>query len=153
MALGRRLGEVLEADDVVALVGELGSGKTWFTKGLAIGLGVSEDTVVTSPSFTLVNEYTGRCTFFHMDVYRLGSLAEFLAAGLEDYFSETSVVAMEWGERWPEVLPPHRIWVELQIVDEEERKITMSGEHPRAMEVLKTLGSRGTGGAQAPARG
>lgn len=137
--LGRRLGKVLKAGDVVALEGELGSGKTWFTKGLALGLGVEPDTVVTSPSFTLVNEYTGRCTFFHMDGYRLGDLSEFLAAGLDEYFSENCVVALEWAERWPQILPPQRIWVELRIVEDDIREITFSGEHPRAVQILTHL--------------
>jgi tRNA threonylcarbamoyladenosine biosynthesis protein TsaE len=142
LELGRRLGEVLRADDVVALVGELGSGKTCFTKGLARGLGVSSETIITSPSFTLVNEYMGRCTFFHMDAYRLEDLSEFLAAGLEDYFAETSVVAMEWAERWPEILPPQRIWVEFTIVDDTSRQVGLSGEHPRAVEALTQMNQK-----------
>lgn len=139
IALGRRLGELLDAGDVVALVGELGSGKTWFTKGLALGLGVSVDTIITSPTFTLVNEYVGRCTFFHMDAYRLGDLSEFVAAGLDEYFSDVCVVAMEWAERWPEILPPQRIWVEIAIVSDNSRQIMFCGEDPRAVGVLGQL--------------
>ena len=71
IALGQKLGACLEAGDMVALIGELGSGKTWFTKGLALGLGVSPKTIVTSPSFTLVNEYTGKVPFPARDYLQL----------------------------------------------------------------------------------
>ena len=75
--LGRRLGVALKEGDAVALVGELGSGKTCFTKGVGLGLGVPADVIITSPSFSLVNEYEGRYPFFHMDGYRLESLSDF----------------------------------------------------------------------------
>lgn len=137
--LGQKLGDVLTDGDVVALVGELGSGKTWFTKGLAIGLGVSPDTVITSPSFTLVNEYEGRHTFYHMDFYRLGSLSEVLSSGLEQYLHNGGVVALEWADRWPEILPEKRLWVQFAIIDDHRREITLSGDHPRAMQILQNV--------------
>jgi tRNA threonylcarbamoyladenosine biosynthesis protein TsaE len=139
IALGRRVGALLLARDVVALVGDLGTGKTWFTKGLALGLGLPPDMVVTSPSFALINEYEGRCTLYHMDVYRLEDLSDFLSAGLEEYFHQEGVVVMEWADRWPELLPEWRIRVEIEIVEEHSRKITLSGSHPRAWEVLEGL--------------
>jgi tRNA threonylcarbamoyladenosine biosynthesis protein TsaE len=137
--LGQKLGDLLTDGDVVALVGELGSGKTWFTKGLAIGLGVSPDTVITSPSFTLVNEYEGRHTFYHMDFYRLGSLSEVLSSGLEQYLHNGGVVALEWADRWPEILPEKRLWVQFAIIDDHRREITLSGDHPRAMQILQNV--------------
>jgi tRNA threonylcarbamoyladenosine biosynthesis protein TsaE len=139
IALGQRLGAHLEAGDMVALIGELGSGKTWFTKGLALGLGVSPKNVVTSPSFTLVNEYTGKVPFYHIDVYRLGSLSEFLSAGLEEFLHQEGVCALEWAERWPEILPDHRITVELIILDEHNREITLSGHHSRATKIINDV--------------
>ena len=99
--LGRKLGALLAEGDVVALTGELGSGKTWFTKGIALGLNVPAETVVVSPSFSLVNVYQGKCSLFHMDVYRLGELSDFLSAGLEEYLYEDGVTVMEWADRWP----------------------------------------------------
>jgi tRNA threonylcarbamoyladenosine biosynthesis protein TsaE len=139
--LGRKLGALLAEGDVIALVGELGSGKTWFAKGLALGLGVDPHTVITSPSFAFVNEYQGRHTFFHMDIYRLESLAEFISAGLEEYlYDNGSVVAMEWADRWPEILPEQSITVEFVIIDENLRKITVSGHHPRSMRILEAIG-------------
>ena len=137
--LGRALGNCLLKGDVVALIGELGSGKTWFTKGLALGLGVSDDIIITSPSFALVNEYPGRCTFFHMDAYRLESLNDFLSAGLDEYFYQDGIVALEWADRWPEILPDWHIKVELLIVDDHTRSITLSGEHARALEILENI--------------
>jgi len=137
--LGRKLGNKLRGGDVVALVGELGSGKTWFTKGIGLGLGISPDTVITSPSFSLVNEYEGRYTFFHMDAYRLESLSDFLSAGLEEYLYQDGIVAMEWADRWPEVLPDWNVKVEISIVDERSREITLSGCHPRALDILEQV--------------
>ena len=139
IALGQKLGALLETGDMVALIGELGSGKTWFTKGLALGLGVSPKNVVTSPSFTLVNEYDGEVPFYHLDVYRLGSLSEFLSAGLDEFLQQRGVCAMEWAERWPEILPGERITVELVILDDHRRKITVSGDHPRAKKIIGAL--------------
>ena len=137
--LGQKLGAVLNEGDVIALVGELGSGKTWFAKGIAIGLGISPETVITSPSFSLLNEYEGRCTFFHMDAYRLESLSDFLSAGLDEYFFHDGVVAMEWADRWPEILPDWRVKVEFAIVDKYLRKIALSGYHARAVEILNDV--------------
>jgi len=137
--LGKKLGALLFEGDVVALVGDLGSGKTWFTKGLALGLGVGTDTVIPSPSFSLVNEYKGRCTFYHMDLYRLEDLSEVLYAGLEEYLQSGGVAVMEWADRWPEILPEHRIKVEIVIIDENRRDITLSGQHPRAIDIIEEL--------------
>ena len=135
--LGQKIGTLLVAGDVVGLVGELGSGKTWFAKGLALGLGVSPNTIITSPSFILINEYEGRYKFFHMDVYRLESLSDLLSAGLDEYFYKDGVVAMEWADRWPEILPSWWLKVELIIMDDISREIILSSSHPRVAEILK----------------
>jgi len=137
--LGQRLGSLLSDGDVVALVGDLGSGKTWFTKGLALGIGVDQDTVVTSPSFALVNEYEGRYTLYHMDLYRLENLADVLSTGLEEYLHEEGVVVMEWADRWPEILPERCVRVEISILDDHQRDILLSGQHARAREIMKFI--------------
>ena len=137
--LGRELGKVLHEGDVIALEGELGSGKTWFTKGIALGLEVSRNTIITSPSFSLVNEYEGRHTLFHMDVYRLENVSDFFAAGLDEYFYRDGVVVMEWADRWPEVLPIQRVVVKISIIDSHYRKIDLSGSHERAIEILEDM--------------
>jgi tRNA threonylcarbamoyladenosine biosynthesis protein TsaE len=142
--LGQRTGVALTAGDVIALEGELGSGKTWFTKGLALGLGIPRDTVITSPSFSLMNAYEGRHPFFHMDAYRLNSLSEFLEAGFQDYFHQNGIVAMEWADRWPDILPEWRLRVEFLICDETSREIRFSGRHPRALEIIKEIEKQGS---------
>lgn len=139
ITLGRKLGAFLSEGDLISLAGELGSGKTWFTKGLALGLGVSPKTVITSPSFALMNEYEGRCPLLHMDIYRLESTSEFLDAGLDEFFYEKGVVVLEWGDRWPELLPEWSLLVDLVILDESSRQITVSGHHPRALSVIRQL--------------
>lgn len=96
--LGQRLGETLRGGEVVAYLGELGAGKTAFTRGLARGLGISMR--VTSPTYTIVNEYTGgRLPLFHFDMYRLGSEEELFDIGWEDYLARGGVCAVEWSER------------------------------------------------------
>lgn len=137
--IGKEIGALLLEGDVVGLVGELGSGKTWLTKGIALGLGVSPKAIVTSPSFTLVNEYEGRTPLFHMDVYRLGTLEEALSAGLEEYFHSGGVVVLEWADRWPEMLPEHALTIQLHILDDHRRSIIVSGRHARALEILAQL--------------
>ena len=143
IALGQKLGTLLEDGDMLALVGELGSGKTWFTKGVALGLGVSKDQVITSPSFALLNEYEGRVPFYHMDVYRLGSLSEFLSAGLEEFLHQRGIVAMEWADRWPEILPEKRIDVTFIILDDNRREIKLVGHHARTKKIIELIQHKG----------
>ncbi len=140
VALGQKLGELLQTDDLIVLAGELGSGKTWFTKGIALGLGITD--VVTSPSFALMNAYEGERALFHMDVYRLESPEDFLDTGLEECFDGRGIVVMEWGDKWPEILPACRLNVALRILDENSRELVMIGEHPRMKAVLEHLEMR-----------
>ena len=137
--LGRKIGALLVNGDLVGLVGHLGSGKTWFTKGLALGFGVDPDMVITSPSFSLVNEYDGRHTLYHMDLYRLSGLSEVLGAGIEEYIHCEGVVVMEWADRWPEILPEQKLMIEIKIIDEQQREIKLSGESPRAQEIIHLI--------------
>lgn len=127
---------------MVALVGELGSGKTWLTKGIARGLGIGPNTVITSPSFALVNEYPGRPTLFHMDIYRLQTLSELLSAGIEEYLYSGGVAVLEWADRWPEILPDEALRVELFIVSDHARRITLSARHPRASSIIEEIKKR-----------
>lgn len=126
---------------MVGLVGELGSGKTWLTKGIALGLGVNPKSIVTSPSFTLVNQYDGRTTLFHLDVYRLGSLEEALSAGIEEAMYSGGVVVLEWADRWPEILSEQTLMVHLRILDDHHRTLIFSGRGARAIEILAHLES------------
>jgi tRNA threonylcarbamoyladenosine biosynthesis protein TsaE len=137
--LGRKLGRLLKEGDVIALSGELGCGKTCMSKGLALGLGVPEEELVTSPSFTYMNEYEGRETLYHMDVYRLAHLSEFLGIGLNEYLGRGGVAVIEWADRWPEILPEHTLSVRFVILSEDERALSFSAHHPRAVEILEGL--------------
>lgn len=124
---------------MVALMGGLGSGKTLFTKGIALGLGLGPETIITSPSFSLINEYDCGRVFYHMDLYRLEGLSDVLLTGLEEYLHVGGVVVMEWADRWPEILPERRVEVKFEILDEQRRDITITGRHPRAVEIIERL--------------
>jgi tRNA threonylcarbamoyladenosine biosynthesis protein TsaE len=137
--LGRRLGALLKPGDVVAVTGPLGSGKTWFAKGVGLGLGVPEKTVITSPSFALVNEYEGRIVFYHMDLYRLAGLEEVLASGLEEYLYDEGVAFVEWADRCPEILPARSLAVAFFVEGPKLRRVALEGNHLRANEILEAL--------------
>ena len=127
-ALGARLAEVLAPGAVVAYRGGLGMGKTAFTRGLARGLGYQGR--VTSPTFTIVNEYEGgRLPLFHFDMYRLGSADELFDIGWEDYLVRGGVCAVEWSEQVEDALPPETVFVTLapHPQDPSWRSITMEG--------------------------
>ena len=126
-ALGARLARALEPGAVVAFTGDLGAGKTAFVRGLARGLGVRVR--VTSPTFTIVNEYEGgRLPLFHFDLYRLGSADELFDIGWEDYLAQGGVCAVEWSERMEELLEPGTIRVDLRRGEDEDRRvITVEG--------------------------
>jgi tRNA threonylcarbamoyladenosine biosynthesis protein TsaE len=101
----------LRGGDVLALCGDLGAGKTHFVKGLAAGLGGSADEV-TSPTFTLIHEYTGcRPPLYHFDLYRLETADELLRLGLDDYLESGGILALEWADKFPEVLPKGTRWL------------------------------------------
>lgn len=137
--LGKLLGALLAPGDLIALAGEPGSGKTWFTKGIVLGVGVGPGVVVTSPSFSLVNEYEGRFMLYHMDVYRLDKVEDFFASGLEEYFFLDAIVVMEWANRWPQVLPENSVTVEICIPAEGSRRVIFSGRGDRAVRILEML--------------
>ena len=126
-ALGVRLADELKAGAVIAFTGDLGAGKTAFTRGLARGLGWNGR--VTSPTFTIVNEYEGRLPLFHFDLYRLGNEDELFDIGWEDYLDRGGVCAVEWSERAWSLLPPETVYVSICRCAEDEnwRRITIEG--------------------------
>lgn len=127
-ALGFRLGQLIQPGAVIAYTGDLGAGKTAFTRGLARGLGIPDR--VTSPTFTIVNEYEGgRLPLFHFDMYRLGSSDELFDIGWEDYLARGGVCAVEWSENVAEALPEDTVWVDLRRLEGEDngRRITITG--------------------------
>ena len=122
-ALGRALGRLIRTPGVLALFGDLGSGKTVWVQGLAEGLEVPDAYVVTSPSYTLINQYPGRLDLYHVDLYRLEDDADFEAVGLYDLLDGDGVVAIEWAERIAADLPEARIEIRMETGPENVRDI------------------------------
>lgn len=137
--IARLIGEQLRDGDVLALSGELGSGKTCFTGGLARGLGVDEKYKITSPTFTLINEYPARCKLYHFDVYRLKDYSEFEDLGYEEYFCAKGVVVIEWAEKIAQILPEDTLLINFEYLDENIRRIIIKGPENRLKEVSIAL--------------
>jgi tRNA threonylcarbamoyladenosine biosynthesis protein TsaE len=137
--LAARLGAILAPGDVLALKGELGSGKTEFVRGVAQGLEVPPQAHVASPSFTLVHEYPGRVGLVHIDLYRLEQVPPELAPELEEYLAGPRVAAVEWAERLAELLPPDHLEINLVISGENDRDLTFTAHGPRSRELLRKL--------------
>ena len=124
-AVGAALGKILKPGTVIAYRGDLGAGKTAFTRGLARGLG--SDEMVTSPTYTIVNEYLGgRCPLFHFDMYRLASSDDLWDIGWEDYLDRNGVCAVEWSENVEDAMED-AISITIEKLGEESRRITIEG--------------------------
>ena len=121
LAFGERLARELSPGDVVALQGDLGTGKTHMVKGMARALGIDE-TRVQSPTFALINEYEGILPLYHFDCYRMESVQEALEIGAEEYFYGSGVCVIEWPERIASILPEHTIWVQLTSTGKQMRQ-------------------------------
>ncbi|PKN76733.1 MAG: tRNA (adenosine(37)-N6)-threonylcarbamoyltransferase complex ATPase subunit type 1 TsaE [Deltaproteobacteria bacterium HGW-Deltaproteobacteria-10] len=132
--LAQNIGEKLEEGDILALSGELGSGKTCFTGGLARGLGVSESYQITSPTFTLINEYPAKYKLYHFDVYRLNDSSDMEDLGYEEYFAGYGVVVIEWAEKISEIIPAKAFFINFEYIDDNKRKITIKGPQSRLKE-------------------
>jgi tRNA threonylcarbamoyladenosine biosynthesis protein TsaE len=127
VAWGELLASSLVAGDVVALVGNLGAGKTHAVKGVVAGMG--SDAQVSSPTFTLVHEYEGgRLPVFHFDFYRLEQAGEVLGIGWDDYLDAGGVVVVEWADRFAELLPEGTKWFEFSIRDDGSREVVVGKE-------------------------
>ncbi len=126
-ALGTKLAKRLQPGDVIAYFGDLGAGKTALTRGIAQGLGITD--IVTSPTYTIVNEYlTGRLPLFHFDMYRLGSSDELFDIGWEDYLARGGVCAVEWSENVEDALQGAiRVTIEKDPFEADTRRITIEG--------------------------
>lgn len=127
-AWGRALGASLSAGDVVALIGDLGSGKTCLAQGICAGLDVRDDVV--SPTFTLINEYQGRTPVFHFDLYRLEDAESALDLGYDEYVDGDGICLIEWADKFPDILPAGCIELRLEILDHERRRITIARVSP-----------------------
>jgi tRNA threonylcarbamoyladenosine biosynthesis protein TsaE len=123
--MGRELAKDIRAGSVLALKGELGSGKTLFTKGLVAGLGTSAP--VSSPTFTIVHEYQGgRLPVYHFDFFRLDNRESVARLGLDDYLFGDGVSVIEWADRFPDLVPDRAHWISFEIKSERQRIITLN---------------------------
>ena len=124
-AFAHRLGEHMAGGEVLALQGDLGAGKTCFVQGLAEGLDVPPSVYVRSPTFTLMDEYPGRMTLFHLDLYRLADIDELEAIGWRECLNGDAVVAVEWANRLEHFLPDNHLELTLEHLENDNRRITL----------------------------
>jgi len=128
IAFGRRLAAELTPPMVILLRGDLGAGKTTLVKGIAEGFGAASAGDVTSPTFTLVHEYRGpRAALYHIDLYRVDTERELETLGLDDLAGPTNILLIEWGEKFPRFVRERNVEIFLERVDENERRIEVSG--------------------------
>ena len=120
ISLGERIGKSLKPNDIVALIGDLGAGKTTLIQGMAKGLEV--ENWVTSPTFTLINEFKGRLDLYHVDLYRINSIEEAMDIAIEEYFTRGGVTVIEWAEKIKPLLPEETIEINIKIKSENERE-------------------------------
>ncbi|MAX18260.1 MAG: tRNA (adenosine(37)-N6)-threonylcarbamoyltransferase complex ATPase subunit type 1 TsaE [Chloroflexi bacterium] len=124
--IGRWIGAKAQSGDVLLLVGDLGTGKTTLTQGILWGLGGAE--YARSPTFVLVNEYPARLTMYHMDLYRLNSIEEIEDLGLDDYLYGNDLCVVEWADKAPGYFPVNHAVVQLEVIDDQTRRVTVSSE-------------------------
>lgn len=139
-ALGAALGQLVQPGDVLALVGDLGAGKTCLTRGVARGLGIAEP--VTSPTFILVAEYSTAAGFplYHADCYRLGDAPqEAQDIGLDELLTDDGVSVVEWAERIEPLLPPDHLRITIEVIDDTCRGLTFEPHGPRAQELAQRI--------------
>ena len=122
-ALGEKLGNRLKPGDVIALIGDLGTGKTCLTQGIARGVGIAPNEVVSSPSYIIINEYNGKIPIYHIDLYRLETAAEISELGLSEYIESEGICIIEWAERIEDGLPDDCITIYITWEDEKTRTI------------------------------
>jgi tRNA threonylcarbamoyladenosine biosynthesis protein TsaE len=138
-AWGRRLGRLLSGGEIIGLTGELGSGKTCFTRGLAEGVEVDKSAWIRSPTFTLVNEYHGRLAVYHIDLYRIESEAELEELGLRDCFFSEGVSVVEWCERLPASAVEEYLHLRIEYLEEGGRRLTFTPHGGRYENILTRL--------------
>lgn len=137
--LARVVAAALRGGDVIGLEGGLGAGKTTFTRGAVYALGVSEETAVTSPTFALLHEYTGRLPLVHADLYRLEREEELEELGLDEMVERGAVLFVEWGRKFPEMAERTALWVELEIVSDDARRATLRAQSARGDEIIASV--------------
>jgi tRNA threonylcarbamoyladenosine biosynthesis protein TsaE len=137
--LGKTIGQRIKIPLVIGLSGDLGSGKTAFVQGLAEGLEVPSEYYITSPTFTLVNEYPGRFPLIHIDLYRLDDIHDFEDIGIDELMYDQAVIAIEWAEKMSHQLPDHHLAMTFEITDDNDRKISLNAFGHRIVNLTKPL--------------
>lgn len=140
--IGRELGALLSKGAFIALFGDLGGGKTCFTRGLVAGVAPQSVHLVASPTFAIMNEYPGPVPVYHFDFYRLGSSREIVELGFDDFFQGDGICVAEWSERLEEILPPDALRIYFHNGGEELRTITLSAGGERSRNLIGNLGKR-----------
>jgi tRNA threonylcarbamoyladenosine biosynthesis protein TsaE len=138
---GRRIGELVQPGDTILLVGELGSGKTCLTQGIATGLGIKEHAL--SPTFVIMREMHGRLPLYHMDLYRLDRIEETGDLGLDDYFYGRGLCVVEWAEKAMALMPPDHLLIEISYISDTERKMRLKPRGRRYEELEGRLDNSG----------
>jgi tRNA threonylcarbamoyladenosine biosynthesis protein TsaE len=138
--LGRKIGNILQAGDLVAFTGDLGAGKTCCIQGIAAGLGVHNRKAVTSPTYTLIHEYQGNVPLYHFDVYRLAREDDLYDLGYEEYFYGNGVTVIEWADRIISFLPDKHLAVHLQIQPNQTRCIRLHAYGEYYQQLVRSLG-------------
>lgn len=139
VSLGERVGSLALPGDFIALIGELGTGKTHFTQGFARGMGVDPDVCIASPSYTLMNEYHGTIPLYHFDLYRLAGDDDVRDLGFEEYFNGRGVCVVEWADRLCQELPDDYLKVDFARLNETTRTIEISPYGKRYEELVRQL--------------
>lgn len=136
--MGRTLGRLLKNGDLILFTGDLGAGKTMMIKGIADGLGIEEYNI-TSPTFTVINEYQGRFKLNHIDLFRINNVDDLYTTGIEEYFSSNGITAIEWAERIEALLPDEFLRINILIEGETDRRIFIEGCGERYKWLAKNL--------------
>lgn len=137
--LGGEIGALLKAGDIIGLFGNLGAGKTCLTQGIVRGLKADESEYVTSPTYTIINEYQGYLPIYHIDLYRLNNSNEIYDLGYEEYLFGSGVTIIEWAEKMSDLLPEEYLKIELSTLGENKRKITILAVGKECLSVVKGL--------------
>lgn len=138
--IGERLGRLLQGGEIICLEGSLGAGKTCFAQGLGRGWGAADD--LTSPTFTLIHELrrtSDKTRLYHVDLYRIEKETEAWMLGLSDLMDSTACLVIEWPDRAPSLLPPERLWIKLETLDETRRRLTFKATDRSHLELLNAL--------------
>lgn len=140
MRIGERLGRLLHGGEVICLEGQLGAGKTCLAQGIGRGWGATDD--LTSPTFTLIHELRrerDRAKLYHVDLYRIETEREAWLLGLIDLMDASASMLIEWPERAPSLLPPDRLWIKLEFVDDTRRRLTFTATDPTHLALVNAL--------------